>query len=420
MSPKGHPELAGKGVEYARGAAKLKFRKINNCKLKDMHDNILKAMDTDYQTLDPCRKFARRSTDYRNAYTFCKVGLSKVEKMKKHSKAHRCTMHQDWAFILRALSIDPRQARSSAAATATVQRNEAAIQRQQRQAEAPLDDEGERILFNQLDAASGMWTVAIPTARTVMTPHELREHDAIADAFCDHCVHDMGRIVVRRKVDDLFQQAVPLGNTVPMDELKDLVPDAELSLPACNVVTGSYNPRSLKSTLLEFKTMRYGVKYTAVPRATAVDRFERFLLGDIQRGLAARDAAWHNTEPGQHGPLQDLLDMSEYTGVVFGTVGERSKGGHMRGDVTTTPGHEPKDAPPGPYLPTLVSRGARGCRSGGEPCAMARIWSAIAVEVGSVRGAPTACDSAGVSGAPGPAYRASAAALAAATALAIA
>eukprot|EP00873_Tetraselmis_striata_P041379 jgi/Tetstr1/461643/TSEL_006743.t1 len=33
----------------------------------------------------------------------------------------------------------------------------------------------ERILFNQLDAASGMWTVAIPTARTTMTPHELRE-----------------------------------------------------------------------------------------------------------------------------------------------------------------------------------------------------------------------------------------------------
>eukprot|EP00873_Tetraselmis_striata_P008688 jgi/Tetstr1/428952/TSEL_018927.t1 len=143
----------------------------------------------------------------------------------------------------------------------------------------------ERILFNQLDAASGMWTVAIPTARTVMTPHELRE--------------------------------VAAG-----DELKDLVPDAELSLPAFNVVTGSYDPRSLKSTLLEFKTMRYGVKYTLVTRVTAVDRFERSLLGDIQRGLAARDAAWHNTEPGQKGPLRDMiLDMSEYTGMVFGTVG---------------------------------------------------------------------------------------------------
>eukprot|EP00873_Tetraselmis_striata_P027240 jgi/Tetstr1/447504/TSEL_034885.t1 len=189
----------------------------------------------------------------------------------------------------------------------------------------------ERILFNQLDVASGMWTVAIPTARTAMTPQELREvaagyfllpspclapvigsqiilpstehnpvtvdlygdalmnlpapgdahwrvhHDAIADAFRDHCVHDL-----------------------------------ELSLPAFNVVTGSYDPRGLKSTLLEFKTTRYGVKYTAVPRATAVDRFERSLLGDIQRGLAARDAAWHNTEPGQKGHLRDILDMSEY------------------------------------------------------------------------------------------------------------
>eukprot|EP00873_Tetraselmis_striata_P046320 jgi/Tetstr1/466584/TSEL_000992.t1 len=126
---------------------------------------------------------------------------------------------------------------------------------------------GTAILFNQLDAASGMWTVAIPTARTVTTPQELREvaavyfflpspclapvvgshiilpstkhnpvivdlygdalmnlprpgdahwrvqNDAIADAFHDHCVHDLG--VVRREVDDLFQQAVPLGNTDP-------------------------------------------------------------------------------------------------------------------------------------------------------------------------------------------------------------
>eukprot|EP00873_Tetraselmis_striata_P012866 jgi/Tetstr1/433130/TSEL_022462.t1 len=114
-------------------------------------------------------------------------------------------------------------------------------------------------------------------------------------------------------MDDMFQQAVPLGNTVPMDELKDIVPDAELSLPALNVVTGSCDPRSLKSTLLAFKTMRYGVKYTAVPRATHVDRFERSMLGDIQRGLAARDAAWHSTEPGQKGPLRDIMDMSEYT-----------------------------------------------------------------------------------------------------------
>eukprot|EP00873_Tetraselmis_striata_P045140 jgi/Tetstr1/465404/TSEL_010088.t1 len=32
----------------------------------------------------------------------------------------------------------------------------------------------ERILFGQLNAASGLWTVSIPNARTVMTPHEVR------------------------------------------------------------------------------------------------------------------------------------------------------------------------------------------------------------------------------------------------------
>eukprot|EP00873_Tetraselmis_striata_P045220 jgi/Tetstr1/465484/TSEL_010168.t1 len=62
-----------------------------------------------------------------------------------------------------------------------------------------------------------------------------------------------------------------------------MVPDAKLSLPAFNVVTGSYDPRSLKSKSLEFKTMR------ALP-------------------------------------LRDIMDMSEYTGMVFGTLGEVSKG----------------------------------------------------------------------------------------------
>jgi len=63
MSPKGHPELAGKGVEYAWGAAKLLFRKINDCKVKNMHINILRVMDTDYLTFERCRKFARKARD---------------------------------------------------------------------------------------------------------------------------------------------------------------------------------------------------------------------------------------------------------------------------------------------------------------------------------------------------------------------
>eukprot|EP00873_Tetraselmis_striata_P044227 jgi/Tetstr1/464491/TSEL_009249.t1 len=129
----------------------------------------------------------------------------------------------------------------------------------------------------------------------------------LSDTFFDQCVHDQG-IAIRREVDDLSPLEVPLGNNVPMHELKDPVPDAGLSLPAFNVVTGNYNPRtSLKPTLLEFsKIMRYVVKYIAVrpgPRLRILS-VERSLLDDIQRGLAVRDAAWHNTKPGQKGPSE--------------------------------------------------------------------------------------------------------------------
>eukprot|EP00873_Tetraselmis_striata_P021926 jgi/Tetstr1/442190/TSEL_030340.t1 len=151
--------------------------------------------------------------------------------------------------------------------------------------------------------------------------------DAAADGVPPAVVDAHRRAAKLTAVQELrrARQALAIAD-LARDELKDLVPDAELSLPAFNVVTGSYDPRSLKSTLLEFKTMWYGVKHIAVPRATAVDRFERSMLGDIQRGLAARDAAWHNTEPGQEGSLRDIPDMSEYTGIVFGTMGQVSKG----------------------------------------------------------------------------------------------
>eukprot|EP00873_Tetraselmis_striata_P023973 jgi/Tetstr1/444237/TSEL_032130.t1 len=188
-----------------------------------------------------------------------------------------------------------------------------------------------RILFNELDAASGMWRVAIPTAWTVMTPYELREVAAgyflmpsppcLAPVFGSYII--LPSTEHNPVIDDLYGDAfmnLPAHGDAK-DEFKDVVPDIELSLPAFNVVTGSYDPRSLKSKLPEFKTTRHGVKYIAVPRATDVDRFERSLLGDIQRGLAARDAAWHNTDPGQKAPLRDIHDMLEYTRMVFGKMG---------------------------------------------------------------------------------------------------
>eukprot|EP00873_Tetraselmis_striata_P011363 jgi/Tetstr1/431627/TSEL_021157.t1 len=142
-----------------------------------------------------------------------------------------------------------------------------------------MPEQAERILFNQLDEASGMWTVAIPTARTVMTPHELREVAARYFLLPSPCLAPVvGSQIILPSTEhnpvivdlygdalmdlpapgDAHWRAMPLGNTVPRVELKDLVPDAELSLPAFNVVTRSYDPRRLKSTLLEFKTMRDG------------------------------------------------------------------------------------------------------------------------------------------------------------------
>eukprot|EP00873_Tetraselmis_striata_P007399 jgi/Tetstr1/427663/TSEL_017788.t1 len=123
-------------------------------------------------------------------------------------------------------------------------------------------------------ARTCMWTVAIPT---VMTPQELRE------------------VEMEMEMDDLFHHAMPLRDTVPWDGLKDMVPDSELSLLAFNVVTESCDSRSLKPTLLEYETM-------------------------IMR-LCVRDAVWHNTESEQKGLLRDILDVSEYTRMVFGTVG---------------------------------------------------------------------------------------------------
>eukprot|EP00873_Tetraselmis_striata_P045894 jgi/Tetstr1/466158/TSEL_010719.t1 len=273
----------------------------------------------------------------------------------------------------------------------------------------------ERILFNQLDAASGMWTVAIPTARTTMTPHELREvaagyfflpspclapvvgcqiilpstehnpvivdlygdalmnlpapgdahwrvqHDAIADAFRNQCVHDLG-IAVRREVDDLFQQAVPLGNTVPRDELKDLVPDAELSLPAVNVVTGSYDPRSLKSTLLEFKTMRLhdsGPARRGVAPAAAWTVANTLSVAGVAAGAAWApriDAAARSLQPARvrHHPA-DVVALTEVAAAWLAKARAVLAERHRRRGARRAGGAGQSSVLPSPALPSVAA-----------------------------------------------------------------
>eukprot|EP00873_Tetraselmis_striata_P016160 jgi/Tetstr1/436424/TSEL_025254.t1 len=139
----------------------------------------------------------------------------------------------------------------------------------------------ERILFNQLDAALGMRTVAIPTARTVMTPHELREVAAGYFFLPSPCL----TLLVGSQIILLSTEHNPV--------IVDLYGDALMNLKA----PGDAHRR---------------VQHDAIANA-----FRDHCVHDL-----ARDAAWHNTEPGQKDPLRDILDMSEYTGMVFGTVGE--------------------------------------------------------------------------------------------------
>ena len=122
-SPKYHPELAGVGIEYSWGKAKLEFRRnINDCVPTHLRENVKKALDISILSLERVRRFARRTRDYKRVYEyirdhesdFNRVGESglieqkegeklqghkMIESMRKKQKEHRCIMNLDTAYI---------------------------------------------------------------------------------------------------------------------------------------------------------------------------------------------------------------------------------------------------------------------------------------------------------------------------------
>lgn len=110
MSPKGHPELAGKGIEYSWGKSKREFRQLNDCVPKHLHENVLKAFE--YLDLARVCRFARKTREYMRAYARMHMlfgygvedkveGFAAVQKFVKGCKTHRCTLDQDYAFAVR-------------------------------------------------------------------------------------------------------------------------------------------------------------------------------------------------------------------------------------------------------------------------------------------------------------------------------
>ena len=96
---KGHPELAGKGVEFCWGVSKRNFRKINDSVGKNLHANVLKSFKVlDLATTCRC---SRRTRRYRAGYASGAGTKSyeEVEKFVAHHKCHRNIFDQEKKWI---------------------------------------------------------------------------------------------------------------------------------------------------------------------------------------------------------------------------------------------------------------------------------------------------------------------------------
>ena len=114
MSPKGHPEVAGCGIEFAWAKAKNDFRRDNPMSaawgkgVEDLHDRVVKSL----RGIDilMMRRFARKARDYMRGYARHHglfgwdteeeklAGHREIEKFMKDCKTHRCILDQDRAF----------------------------------------------------------------------------------------------------------------------------------------------------------------------------------------------------------------------------------------------------------------------------------------------------------------------------------
>ena len=110
LTPKCHPEIAGRGVEYAWGYSKLRFRKhVNDAVPSHLEENLAKALSTDILTINRSRKFARKARDYKLTYAFlihsaggkdASAAKDEIEHITRIMKTHRSAMDANYSFIV--------------------------------------------------------------------------------------------------------------------------------------------------------------------------------------------------------------------------------------------------------------------------------------------------------------------------------
>lgn len=100
MSPKGHCELAGSGIEYDWGKMKMWFRRHNRLKRGQFNALIVGSMSKEALPLSTSRKFARKARAYRRAYREgVDNALTSIEGMVQNFKTHRNAIDFAFKFI---------------------------------------------------------------------------------------------------------------------------------------------------------------------------------------------------------------------------------------------------------------------------------------------------------------------------------
>ena len=112
MSPKGHPELAGCGIEYSWGKSKYAWRRkpVEERKTVNMMQGLMNLFcDEGTLGVTRIRKFARKCRDYRRGYLKLAEGTElrprerrEIEAAVKLQKSHRSILSQQTAYLKRA------------------------------------------------------------------------------------------------------------------------------------------------------------------------------------------------------------------------------------------------------------------------------------------------------------------------------
>ena len=98
FSPKGHPEIAGAGIEYDWGVSKKIFRKENNHVPKNCANDVKSSLEK--ITVNISYNTSRRARSYMSAY-INKAGKSHllIEKFVKIHKCHRNILDQETKYL---------------------------------------------------------------------------------------------------------------------------------------------------------------------------------------------------------------------------------------------------------------------------------------------------------------------------------